>query len=88
MYCRFRDISAAQWDRFTTDIISAANKFLVEGRPIRAFFDKCLSKMIDDLLAQSNAVDQAFRLRVEEYQEVIDKLNKQKVEVCVASLES
>lgn len=79
----FRDISEAEWDRFTTDIITAANKVLVEGRPIRAYFDKCLSKMIDDLVAQSNAVDEALRLRVDEYQEVIDKLNDQKVEVCV-----
>jgi len=70
-----------EWDRFTVDIISEANKFLAEGRPIRAYFDKCLIKMFDDLVIQSNAVDEAFRLRVEEYQEVIDKLNKQRAEV-------
>lgn len=76
-----RKISLAEWDRFTADIIESANKVLVEGRPIRAYFDKCLSKMVEDLVAQSNAVNQAFRLRCDEYREVIDKLNKQKVDV-------
>lgn len=65
------------------DIIESANKVLVEGRPIRAFFDKCLSKMVEDLVAQSNAVNEAFRLRCDEYREVIDKLNKQRVDVCI-----
>lgn len=54
---------------------------LVDGRPIRAFFDKTLSKMIEDLVTRSNAVDQAIRLRVDEYREVIEKLNKQRIEV-------
>lgn len=70
-----------EWDRFTTDNISAANRVLVEGRPIRAYFDKCLSKMIEDLVSQSNAVDEAIRLRVEEYREATEKLQQQKVEV-------
>lgn len=70
-----------EWDRYTSENISAANKGLVEGRPIRAYFDKCLSKMIDDLTAQSNAVDQAFKLRVQEYREVIEQLNRQRVQV-------
>lgn len=73
-----------EWQHFTSDIMSEANKVLVEGRPIRAFFDKTLNKMIDDLVNQSNAVDQAIRLRVEEYREVIDKLKKQRHEVCFA----
>lgn len=76
-----RKISAEEWDRYTTDIIAEANGVLVSGRPIRAFFDKCLSKMIEDLVAQSNAVDRAFQCRIEEYQEVIDKLDQQRVEV-------
>jgi hypothetical protein len=54
----------------------------VDGRPIRAFFDKCLNKMFEDLVGQSAAVDLAFKLRVEEYLEVIEKLNEQRVEVC------
>lgn len=74
-------ITVAEWDRFTLDIISTANKILVEGRPLRAYFDKCLSKMIEDLVVQANAVDQAFQLRAEEYREVIEKLNKQKTDV-------
>ncbi|XP_060851008.1 tektin-1-like [Rhopalosiphum padi] len=73
-------ISTTEWDRFTLDIISAANKVLVDGRPIRAFFDKCLNKMFEDLVGQSAAVDLAFKLRVEEYLEVIEKLNEQRVE--------
>ncbi|XP_026805473.1 tektin-1-like [Rhopalosiphum maidis] len=73
-------ISTTEWDQFTLDIISAANKVLVDGRPIRAFFDKCLNKMFKDLVGQSAAVDLAFKLRVEEYLEVIEKLNKQRVE--------
>ncbi|XP_022164083.1 tektin-1-like [Myzus persicae] len=73
-------ISTTEWDRFTLDIISAANKVLVDGRPIRAFFDKCLNKMINDLVGQSDTVNLAFRLRVEEYLEVIEKLNKQRDE--------
>lgn len=78
-----RKIPAAEWDRYTTDIIAEANRVLVDGRPIRAFFDNCLSKMIEDLVAQSKAVDQAFQRRVEEYQEVIDKLDQQRIEVSV-----
>lgn len=70
-----------EWDHFTLDIISSANKVLVDGRPIRAYFDKCLTKMIDDLMGQSNAIDLALKLRVEEYQEVIKKLKHQKIEV-------
>ncbi|KAF0754187.1 tektin-1-like [Aphis craccivora] len=73
-------ISTTEWDQFTLDIISAANKVLVDGRPIRAFFDKCLNKMFEDLVSQSAAVDLAFKLRVEEYLEVIEKLNEQRVE--------
>jgi len=64
------------------DIISEANKVLVDVRPIRAFFDKTLSKMIEDLVTQSNVVNQAIRLRVDEYRDVIEKLNKERVEVC------
>ncbi|CAH1736529.1 unnamed protein product [Aphis gossypii] len=73
-------ISTTEWDQFTLDIVSAANKVLVDGRPIRAFFDKCLNKMFEDLVSQSAAVDLAFKLRVEEYLEVIEKLNEQRVE--------
>lgn len=78
----FSIIPVTEWDSFTSDIISAANKVLVNGRPIRAFFDKTLSKMIDDLVTQSNAVDRAIKLRVDEYRDVIDKLNYQRIEVC------
>lgn len=74
-------ISIMEWDHFTADNISSANKVLVEGRPIRAYFDKCLSKMIEDLVAQSNAVDEAISLRVDEYREAVEKLNRQKTEV-------
>ncbi|XP_025194931.1 tektin-1-like [Melanaphis sacchari] len=73
-------ISTSEWDWFTLDIISAANKILVDSRPIRVFFDKCLDKMLEDLVGQSAAVDLAFKLRVEEYVEVIDKLNEQRIE--------
>lgn len=83
MYCYFLSVvSVMEWDRFTLDIISSANKVLVDGRPIRAYFDKCLIKMIDDLMNQSNTIDQALKLRVEEYQEIIKKLKHQKIEVC------
>lgn len=82
MYSICSTISTTEWDRFTLDIISAANKVLVDGRPIRAFFDKCLNKMFNDLVGQSDAINLAFRLRVEEYLEVIEKLNKQRDEVC------
>lgn len=75
-----------EWQNFTSEIMSEANKVLVEGRPIRAFFDKTLNKMINDLVDQSKAVDQAIGLRVEEYREVIDKLKKQKHEVCVYTI--
>lgn len=81
----YSTVSVIEWDRFTSDIITEADKTLVNGRPIRAFFDKCLNKMIEDLKAQSDAVNQAIRLRVDEYMEVIEKLNKQKAEVCVSS---
>lgn len=82
LYSICSTISTTEWDRFTLDIISAANKILVDGRPIRAFFDKCLNKMFNDLVSQSDAVNSAFRLRVEEYLEVIEKLNKERDEVC------
>lgn len=75
-----------EWQNFTLEIMLEANKVLVDGRPIRAFFDKTLSKMINDLVDQSKAVDQAIRLRVEEYREVINKLKKQRREVCFTSI--
>lgn len=56
---------------------------LVDGRPIRAYFDKCLSKMINDLVCQSDKVDQAFKSRVLEYLAVIEKLRIQRDEVSV-----
>ncbi|XP_050437299.1 tektin-1-like [Adelges cooleyi] len=71
-------ISGEEWDRYSLNNITAANKTLVEGRPLRAFFDKCLSKMIDDLHRQSSAVDEALRLRSEEYREMIAKLHQQR----------
>lgn len=79
----FSTITVSEWDQYTLDIMSEANKALVAGRPIRAYFEKCLSKIIDDLTAQANAVDKAFALRVEEYHEVIEKFKKQKTEVCL-----
>lgn len=71
-----------EWDRFTSDNITEADKILVDGRPIRTFFENCLKKMTEDLNAQSDVVNQAIQLRVDEYREVIEKLNKQKSEVC------
>jgi hypothetical protein len=76
-------ISMIEWDCFTSDIITKADKVLVDGRPIRAFFDKCLNKMTEDLKVQSDIVNQAIRLRVDEYEQMVENLNKQKTEVCV-----
>jgi len=80
---QYREISFTKWDQFTTDIILAASKVLIDGRPIRAYFDKCLSKIINDLVSQSDEVEQAFKSRVQEYLAVIEKLSKQRDEVCV-----
>lgn len=71
----------SEWDRYTLDIMSAAKRALVAGRPIRAYFEKCLSKIIDDLTLQANAVDKALALRIDEYHEVIEKFKNQKAEV-------
>jgi len=76
-----REISFTKWDQFTTDIILAASKVLIDGRPIRAYFDKTLTKIINDLVSQSNEVEQAFQSRVDEYVAVIEKLSKQRDEV-------
>lgn len=80
-YCFFSKISVKEWNRFTSDIILAANQELVQARPIRSFFDKSFSKMLSDLVAQSNAVDRALRSRVEEYRRVIDKFKNHRTEV-------
>ncbi|XP_025202987.1 tektin-1-like [Melanaphis sacchari] len=74
------EISFSKWDKFTSDIILAASKILIDGRPIRAYFDKCLNKMINDLVSQSNEVEEAFKSRVQEYLAVIEKLSKQRDE--------
>ncbi|VVC36171.1 Tektin [Cinara cedri] len=73
-------ISVEEWNRFTFDIILAANRVLVQARPVRSFFDKIFSKILNDLVTQSNMVDQAFRLRVEEYREMIEKFKNQRLE--------
>lgn len=77
----YSTVSAIEWDSYTTDMLCEADKILVHGRPLRQYFDKCLSRIIENLKAQSDAVNKAIRLRVEEYQEVIKKLNNQKAEV-------
>lgn len=76
-----REISFTKWDQFTTDIILAASKVLIDGRPIRAYFDKILTKVIKDLICQSDEVEIAFKTRVDEYVAVIEKLSKQRDEV-------
>lgn len=76
-----REISFTKWDQFTTDIILAASKVLIDGRPIRAYFDKTLTKIINDLVSKSDEVEQAFKSRVDEYVAVIEKLSKQRDEV-------
>jgi len=54
---------------------------LIVGRPIRAYFDQCLSNIFKTLVHQSDQVEQAFKLRVEEYLAVIENLSKQRDEV-------
>jgi hypothetical protein len=54
---------------------------LINGRPIRAYFDQCLSNIIKTLVYQSDKVEQAFKLRVGEYLDVIENLSKQRDEV-------
>ncbi|XP_026819122.1 tektin-1-like [Rhopalosiphum maidis] len=74
------EISLTKWDRFTSDIILEASRVLINGRPIRAYFDKCLNNIIKRLVSQSDEVEQAFKLRVEEYLIVIENLSKQRDE--------
>ncbi|XP_050533476.1 tektin-1-like [Daktulosphaira vitifoliae] len=74
-------ISAEEWDQYSSNIIAAANKTLVNGRPLRAYFDKCLNKMIEDLVDQANIVNETLRQRTEEYREIIEKLHQQQGEV-------
>lgn len=74
-------ISAEEWDQYSSDNIAAANETLISGRPLRAYFDKCLNKMIEDLVEQSNVVNEALRQRAEEYRDIIEKLYQQQAEV-------
>lgn len=74
-------ISVEECDRFTFDIILAAKRVLVEARPIRFFLDKSFSKILNNLVTQSNVVNEALRMRAMEYQEVIEKFKNQRAEV-------
>lgn len=62
-------------------MILEANQVLVEARPVRLIFDQTFSKMVNDLTTQAETVNKAFRFRVADYQDVIEKLKHQKVEV-------
>jgi hypothetical protein len=72
-----------EWDQYTSDILRKTDQILIECRPIRLIFDQCLNNIIENLRAQSDVVNKAFKLRVNEYQVIIEKLTKQKAEVRV-----
>lgn len=62
-------------------MILEANQVLIDARPVRLVFDQTFSKVVKDLTNQAETVNKAFRLRVADYRDVIEKLTNQKVEV-------
>ncbi|VVC26078.1 Tektin [Cinara cedri] len=74
-------VSLTNWNRYSTELILAANQALVESRPTRVSFDNISTKLIADLAVQAEVVNKAIRLRVVDYQEVIVKLKTQRAEI-------
>lgn len=65
----------------TANNIVAASKEINSARPMRCYIDTILKQIIDDLKAQKEATDEAFRKRIEETKEVKTKLELQHSEV-------
>lgn len=77
----FRTITLAEWEMQTNNNIIAASKEVNSARPMRCYIDTILKQIIDDLKAQKEATDEAFRKRIEETKEAKTKLELQHSEV-------
>lgn len=70
------NITEKEWEEFTKQNIEKTFKELATARQLRSYVDILLKQVIDDLKAQYNAVNNAFRARIDEL-----KLEKTKTEV-------
>lgn len=61
--------------------IKESTKEVLTAKKIRSNIDHILKQIIDDLIKQKAATDEAFRLRIEETKEIKEKLELQHSEV-------
>lgn len=79
-----RNVTLDEWEMQSQKNILSAAKELNGARPLRCYIDKILKQIVDDLNAQKDATDNAFRGRVDEIKEAKTKLELQHSEVRIA----
>ncbi|XP_058804036.1 tektin-1 [Phymastichus coffea] len=70
-------ITKDEWEMLTKKNIEESAKEILTGKKIRSNIDRILKQIIDDLIKQKAATDEAFRLRIEETKEIKGKLELQ-----------
>lgn len=76
-----RNVTAEEWQQFTTINIERAAKEINSARQLRCYVDTLLKQVIEDLTDQWHSVNEAFRQRIEEVKEAKTKLETQHFEV-------
>uniref|UniRef100_A0A023F9D9 Tektin n=2 Tax=Triatoma infestans TaxID=30076 RepID=A0A023F9D9_TRIIF len=79
-------ITEAEWSAHTQANIDAATKELNICIPLRAYIDAVLKQVIEDLWNQNDAVNEAFRRRIQEYKTEKSNLERSHFE-CVRQID-
>ncbi|CAH1374645.1 hypothetical protein MTP99_015972 [Tenebrio molitor] len=75
------NVTAEEWQQFTTINIERAAKEINSARQLRCYVDTLLKQVIEDLTDQWHSVNEAFRQRIEEVKEAKTKLETQHFEI-------
>lgn len=70
-----------EWELQTNSNVVSANKVVNSAKQLRCYIDAMLKQTVDDLKAQKDATNEAFRQRIEETREAKIKLELQHSEV-------
>lgn len=68
------NITEKEWEDFTRENLEKQFKELSSTRQLRSYVDILLKQVIDDLIAQYNTVNNAFRTRIDELKEIKTKM--------------
>ncbi|KAJ3642871.1 hypothetical protein Zmor_025620 [Zophobas morio] len=75
------NVTAEEWQEFTTANIERAAKEINSARQLRSYVDTLLKQVIEDLTDQWHKVNEAYRQRIEEVKEAKTKLETQHFEI-------